>query len=400
MLPSAFRSKDFRLYLSGQIISLSGTWMHSVAQNWLVYSITGSSFYLGMVAGISSLPLLLFSMFGGYIADRFPKRLLLIITQCLSIIPAFITGLLVDMRLITITYIMIIAFFLGIINSFDVPTRQSFLIEMVGKESLTSAIALNSAVFNLARLIGPVMAGLIISYMSLPLCFYINAISYIPLIFVLYNIKAEGRHDRERMSILGGMKKIFLFLRDNRIILYTLILIMYFSLIGIPYIILLPIIAEEVFHRGSYGYGIFMGSIGAGSLFAAIVVAMRDFHDKKRYIKFSMVLFSISIFIFSISKSFILSIIALFIAGFGIISFLATSNSLIQHVVSDELRGRVMSLYTIVFLGMAPIGNLLIGSLASWIGALNTLRLIFILVSISILIYHIKMGNRKVGERV
>ncbi len=395
MLPSAFRSKDFRLYLSGQIISLSGTWMHSVAQNWLVYTLTGSSFYLGMVGGISSLPLLLFSMFGGYIADRFPKRSLLIITQCLSIIPAFITGLLVDLRLITITYIMILAFFLGIINSFDVPTRQSFLVEMVGKESLTSAIALNSAVFNLARLIGPVMAGLIISYMSLPLCFYINAISYIPLIFVLYNIKAEGRPGMGRMSILRGMKEIFLFLKDNKIIFYTLMLIMYFSLIGIPYIILLPIIAEEVFHRGSYGYGIFMGSIGAGSLLAAILVAMREFQDKKRYIKFSTVLFSISVFILSVSKSFILSIMALFIAGFGIISFLATSNSLIQHMVSDGLRGRVMSLYTIVFLGMTPIGNLLIGTLASGIGTINTLRLISMLVLVSVFIYHIKMGSGK-----
>ncbi|MCX7792822.1 MAG: MFS transporter [Thermodesulfovibrionales bacterium] len=395
-LPPAVNSRDFRLYMAGQMVSLTGTWMQSVAQNWLVWSLTNSSIYLGIVAGASSLPMLLFTIPGGIIADRFSKRKILMATQILSIIPALLLGIFIDLRIITVFHIAIFAFLLGSINALDVPTRQSFLIEMVGRESLTSAIALNSAIFNGARLIGPVIAGVIISFFSISTCFYLNAISYIPIILALNMMKSEQRNDsselwhrkKEGRTLLPEIKEAMDFLRSDPTVFHTLLLVMAFSLFGIPYIILLPVIATEVFSSSAGIYGIMMGAQGAGSLAAALSIALRqEVSNKRMHIGFFTVIFSIVLFFFALSKELFLSLLLLFLAGFCIISLLATANSLIQHRTPDNLRGRIMSIYTLVFLGMAPAGNLLVGSLASVAGAATGLKILSLLTMVGGLVF-------------
>jgi MFS family permease len=374
-IPEALTIRDFRLYMTGQLISLTGTWMQSVAQNWLVWSITGSSLYLGIINSASSLPMLLFTLLGGIVADRFPKKRLLILTQTLSIIPALMLGLFIDLKIITVLHIVIFAFLLGTINAFDVPARQSFLIEMVGRESLTGAIALNSAIFNGARLIGPVIAGLILSIFSISTCFYVNAISYIPVVITLRMIKIAGTPGRGEINILKDLKEAVSFVLTDKTVLQVLLMILCFSLLGIPYVILLPVITTEIFHSSAVLYGLMMGAVGAGSLSGALLIALRqEIRNKKAYIGLFTVIFSVALFLFSFSREVFLSIVLLFTTGFSVISFLATANSLIQHRTPDYLRGRVMSLYTLVFLGMAPLGNMTVGFLASYAGPVHALR--------------------------
>lgn len=399
-IPGAIYSRDFRLYLSGQIISLTGTWMQSVAQNWLVWSITGSSFYLGLIGGASSLPMLLFTLIGGILADRFPKRRLLILTQSLSIIPALILAIFIDLKIITVLHIAILAFVLGTINALDVPVRQSFLVEMVGKESLTGAIALNSAIFNGARLIGPMIAGLILSIFSISTCFYINAMSYIPVVIALLMMKTEGLPSGKNNSVRGGLREAIGFVLSDRVVLYLLLLIMLFSLVAIPYIILLPAIAEGVFQGGPRLYGLMMGIIGGGSLTGALFIAFRgEGRGKINLIALFTTLFSILLFLLSTSGMVSLSLIFLFFTGFCVISFLATANSLIQHRTPDHLRGRVMSLYTLVFLGMSPPGNLIAGSLASVLGPMTALKVISIVTLGGTLIFRVLTRPYGIIER-
>lgn len=382
--PDALTSRDFRLYMAGQIVSLTGTWMQSVAQNWLVWSLSNSSFYLGLVSAASSLPMLLFTLPGGILADKYFKRRILIATQSLSIIPALLLGIFIDIKIITLLHVALFAFMLGTINAFDVPARQSFLIEMVGKESLTGAIALNSAVFNGARLIGPVIAGLIISLFSISTCFYLNAISYIPVVVALGLIKTEGIPEKKSFSVLKDLGEVTGFIFSEGLIFKVLLLIMAFSLFGIPYIILLPVISAEVFHSSAGLYGLMMGAAGAGSLSAALVIALRgEISNKKAYIGLFATLFAIFLCLLSFSKEIYLTLALLFLTGFSIISFLATANSLIQHRTPDSLRGRVMSIYTLLFLGMAPAGNLAVGLLASFYGTMNALRILSVLTIIA-----------------
>lgn len=387
-LPPAINSRDFRLYMAGQIVSLTGTWMQSVAQNWLVWSLSGSSFYLGLVSAASSLPMLLFTLPGGILADKYFKRRILIATQGLSIVPALLLGIFIDVKIITLLHVAIFAFMLGTINAFDVPARQSFLIEMVGKESLTGAIALNSAIFNGARLIGPVIAGLILSLFNISTCFYINAISYIPVIVALSLMKTEESPQKRSFSLLRDLGEVTGFIFSERLILRVLLLIMVFSLFGIPYIILLPVISTEVFHSSAGLYGIMMGAAGAGSLSAALFIALRqEIKNKKAYIGLFSTLFSIFLCLLSFSKEIYLTLILLFLTGFSVISFLATANSLIQHRTPDSLRGRVMSIYTLLFLGMAPAGNVAVGFLASSYGTMNALRILSVITIIAGLIF-------------
>ncbi len=377
---SALYVRDFRLFWLGQIISLSGTWMHSVAQSWLVYSLTKSPLYLGIIASLSSIPILLFTLLGGMVADRYPKRNILITTQTLSIIPALSVAILSDMNIITAWHVGIAAFFLGTINAFDVPARQAFLGEVVEKANITNAIALNSTAFNGARIIGPIIAGYIIASFGIPACFYINAISFIPVIFALSNIKATGKTEASHeplsvrhfiFAIVDGWK----FVAREKRILYILSLIAIFSLFGIPYITLLPVIADEVLHTGAKGLSLLVASAGAGSFIAAITIAFKgEIQRKDRYIPLSGLIFSLAIFAVGFSKNIYTSMSLLFFAGLGIVSFLAVSNSFIQHVVPDHLRGRIMSLYTLVFLGFSPVGNSSIGITAHFLGTILSLK--------------------------
>ena len=366
---SAFSYRDFRLFWFGQVISLSGTWMQSVAQGWLVYSLTKSPLYLGMVAAATSLPILLFSLVGGVIADRYPKRDLLLFTQALSILPALALGILTSTGVVTVWHVAMLGALLGTINALDIPVRQSFLAEMVEKGHIGNAIALNSAAFNGARIIGPVIAGMTIAYLGIPACFYLNALSFLAVIAALSRIRAKGDVRTASEGMLRDFTQGIRFVSDNRDIRNVFSLIAVFSIIGLPYISLLPVFAAEVFDRGARGLGFLVGSSGIGALTAALNIAAReDIRDKMKFMALTGICFSAALLAFSLSGMFWLSLVVLMLCGWGMVSYLAVANSFIQITVPDGLRGRVMSVYSLVFLGTVPIGNAIMGVVADRLG--------------------------------
>lgn len=374
---SALYVRDYRLFWIGQVISLSGTWMHAVAQSWLVYTLTKSALYLGIVASLSSLPILLFTLIGGTVADRYPKRNILIITQILSMSSALTVGILADLEIITVWQIGAIAFFLGTVNAFDVPTRQSFLTETAGKGEITSAIALNSAAFNGARIIGPVLAGIVMATFGIPACFYLNALSFVPVIIILMMIKARGVPRERGIRIIDEIAGGWQFVRRERSVFWILSLIALFSLFGIPYVTLLPILAEEVLHSGARGLSLLMAAGGLGSFLAALMLAVRGEIDNYQInIPVAALAFSFGLLGLSFSSHLLISLSIIFCAGWGITNFLATGNSYIQHAVPDSLRGRIMGLYTLVFLGFAPLGNALVGFTADALGTVTSLKIL------------------------
>ncbi len=397
---SALYTRDFRLFWFGQVISLSGTWMHSVAQSWLVYSLTKSPLYLGIIASVSSLPILAFTLVGGIVADKYPKRTILIITQVLSVLPALALGILTEGRMITIWHVGIIAAFLGAINAFDVPARQSFLAEVVSKGDITNAIALNSAAFNGARVIGPVIAGFIITHFGLPACFFLNAASFMAVILALGTVEAKGSAEIPVGGFTKGIADGWRFVKGERPILCIMALISLFSLFGIPHITLLPILAGEILKVGAKGLSLLVASAGAGSFVAALTIAFRgEVQRKDLFIPLSGIVFSFSLLALAFSRDFLLSLLLILLAGWGVVSCLATSNSFIQHRVPDALRGRVMSLYILVFLGFAPLGNSVVGLAAEAIGATASLKFFaFICISGSILFYKAFRGATRDEE--
>jgi MFS family permease len=398
---SALYNRDFRLFWFGQVISLSGTWMHSVAQSWLVYSLTRSPLHLGIVASLASLPILLFTLIGGSVADRYPRRNIVIVTQTLSIVPALILGFLTYYNVVTVWHVGLLAFFFGTINAFDVPARQAFMVELVGKGDITNAIALNSAAFNGARVLGPMMAGILIASLSMPACFFINALSFVPVVIALTRIKMAGTMKMHGKGFFDGIGEGWRFVVDERKILYILSLISIFSLFGIPYVTMMPVIAEEVLNEGVKGLSMLVSSAGVGSLAAALYIAFKgEIRNKRLFIPLAACVFSVAVMAVSFSHNFYLSMFFIFFAGWGIVSFLAVCNSFIQHAVPDVLRGRVMSLYTLVFLGFAPLGNSAIGFIAHFIGTLESLHLFAAVCIISSLIFTILFRRHEEENKV
>lgn len=374
---SALNYRDFRLFWIGQVISLSGTWMQSVVQSWLVYSLTKSALHLGIVASLAALPILIFSLLGGHLADIYPKRSIIITTQVLSIIPALVLGLLTDYGVVQFWHIALAALFLGTINAFDVPARQAFMFDLVGRADITNAIALNSAAFNGARIVGPAMAGVIIAGAGIPACFYINALSFVPVVFALYAVRSRGvASEAQHIGMFRGIARGWLFVSREKDIFYILSLIAVFSLFGIPYAALLPVLAVETLGGSADTFSALVASGGTGSFIAALTIAVKgDVKRKELFMPVSALMFSFALVGLAFSKNQYLSMGLVFAAGWGIVSFLATANSFIQHRVADSLRGRVMSLYTLVFLGLAPVGNSIIGVSAHHIGAVQSLGL-------------------------
>ncbi|MEK6528837.1 MAG: MFS transporter [Nitrospirota bacterium] len=368
---SALAYRNFRLFWFGQVISLTGTWMHSAAQGWLVLKITDSPFYLGLVSSAASMPVLFFTLAGGVIADRFSKKTILLLTQTLLMFLALTLAILASTKAVTVWHVMFIAFFIGTVNAIDIPARQSFLIEMVGKENLLNAIALNSAAFNGARTVGPAIAGVLIGYFGLSVCFYVNALSFLAAIIALLKMRFEN--DKTEKIQRGGIKEEFIeglkyLFSEPRI--YTLIIAVgVISFFGFPYLVFLPVYARDILKTGAAGLGILMGVAGAGALTGAFSLAIRgDFAKKGLLLALSGVGFSLALLVFSLSTTLWLSYSMLFLIGLGSISQVATANSLLQIAVPDRLRGRIMSSFTMVFLGMATLGNLAIGTLASYVG--------------------------------
>lgn len=368
--------------------------MQSVAQGWLVYSLTKSPFYLGLVAAAGSLPILMFTFAGGIVADRFRKRNLLLMTQALSILPALLLGILTDLKLIAVWQVALLAAFLGTVNAFDIPARQSFIIELVGKRNITNAIALNSASFHGARIIGPVIAGMTIASLGLPACFYLNAASFIAVIIALSKIDVKGDIYESSKGFIRDFKEGIEYIKNDAEIYRTIILIAVFSLLGMPFITLLPVFAGEIFKTGAKGFGFLVGATGAGALAAALMIAFKeDIKEKNRFMALSAFVFSVSLLAFSLSKTLYLSMLLLTCMGWSLVSFLATANSFIQLTVPDKLRGRAMSVYTFVFLGTAPVGNSLIGILADHFGTTRAISIASFFCILAAMAFSVKISG-------
>lgn len=368
---SSFAQRNYRLFWSGNLISLIGSWMQTTALGWLVYRITRSPLLLGLSGFFSSIPVLLVSPIGGAIVDRMDKRKLLILTQSSAMILAFVLAGLTGFKLVTVTHIFIIAFLGGLVAAFDAPARQSFTVDLVGKENLMNGIALNSLGFNTARIIGPAIAGLSLAYIGEAGCFFMNGLSFLAVIVALLMISGTNSVvNTPDPSFLEELKDGFNYLRRQPII-YTIITLVGVShLFSLSYATLLPIFAKEILHRDAPALGALMSSVGVGAIIGALLTASLGNYPRKGLLLLSAaIVSSVFLIVFGASKWFWLSIISLAIVGFCNVVYLATSNTIIQTIVPDELRGRVISIYTLICLGFLPFGNLILGATAKLLGA-------------------------------
>jgi MFS family permease len=368
---SSLSYRSFRLYWFGQVISLTGTWMHSAAQGWLVLELTDSPFYLGLVGAASSLPAILFALAGGVAADRFSKRKILITSQFVLMFFALFLAILVTTGLVTVWHVIVIAFCVGSMRAFDIPSRQSFFIEMVGKKDLLNAIALNSAAFNGSRIIGPSIAGFLIGSFGIAACFYMNSLSFLAAIvgLLLIRIEVPEKKEGDRKGVQEELKEGIKYVFNEPKVYVLLMFVGIIGLFGLPYISFLPVYARDILKTGATGLGILMSFAGAGAFTGAVTLALKgDFSKKGRLLAVSGVIFSVALLVFSISRDAWLSYTMLFLVGWGAVSQISTANSMLQLAVPDRLRGRVMSAFTMVFLGTATLGNFAIGSFAHYIG--------------------------------
>src|ERR1022692_515633 len=372
----ALRHRNFQLFFSGQLISLIGTWMQSAAQSWLVYRLTGSALLLGSVGFASQIPVFLFAPLGGMTADRVNRRDTVISTQAAAMLLASILAALTLLHRVQVWHVFVLASLLGVVNAFDIPGRQSFLVDMVGKDDLMNAIALNSSMFNGARVIGPAIAGILVAKIGEGWCFFANAVSYIAVIIGLLLMKVHSPARASIASPLEHMMEGFRFVSRTAPIRALLMLLGLVSLVGMPYVVLMPIFADKILHGGARGLGILMGATGVGALLGALTLAFREgVKGLGRWVAMCCAGFGASLVVFSISHSFWISVILLLPVGYTMMLQMACSNTLIQVMVPDALRGRVMAVYSMMFMGMAPIGALLGGLLAEHLGAPRTVAI-------------------------
>ncbi len=372
----ALRHRNYRIFFWGQSASLVGTWMQQVALSWLVYRMTNSPFLLGMTMFMSQIPTFFFTPFAGVFADRHSRRNMLIATQGFSLVQASILAFLVLTHQIQIWHIMILSFFLGVIFSFDIPIRQAFTVEMIeDREDLGNAIALNSSMLNAARLIGPSIAGLLIASVGEGVCFLLNAVSFIPVILSLVAMHVGSpKLATPTRHILVELKEGLDYSFRFSPIKWILILLSMISLMGVPYQVLMPVFARDIFHGGPNTLGFLLGMSGLGALIGAIFLAARkNVIGLVRIIAWTAVLFGATIVIFSFSRDFWFAMPVMLVSGFGVMVNIAACNTILQTVVDEDKRGRVMGLYTMAFMGTMPFGSLLAGILAARIGAPHTL---------------------------
>jgi MFS family permease len=373
----ALRHRNFQLFFSGQLISLVGTWMQNIAQSWLVYRLTGSSLWLGAIGFAGQIPVFLIAPLGGVAADRHDRQRVVIGTQISSMILALILAALTLSGRVQKWHIFVLATLLGVVNAFDIPARQSFLVDMVGKDDLMNAIALNSSMFNGARIIGPAIAGVLVATIGEGWCFFANGASYVAVIIGLMLMRVNtSRKPASGASPLGHMAEGFRFVIAAAPIRTLLLLLGLVSLVAMPYTVLMPVFADRILHGGARGLGILMGATGVGAMLGALTLASRSgLRGLGKWIAVSCGGFGFSLILFSLSRNFWLSTGLLVPVGFCMMLEMSSSNTLIQAMVPDELRGRVMAVYSMMFMGMAPFGALIAGVLADRVGAPLTVAL-------------------------
>jgi MFS family permease len=397
----ALRYYNFRLFFAGQLISLIGTWMQMVAQSWLVYRLTGSSALLGLVGFSSQIPVFLFSPLGGVVADRYNRHRLLIFTQGASMVLALVLAVLTLTHHILIWHIFVLSATLGIVNAFDIPVRQSFFHEMVGRADLINAIALNSSMYNCARIIGPAIAGLLVSWIGEGWCFFANGVSYIAVIAGLLFMHVTPRAvARTKESAWHHVVEGARFVGSARPMRALLLLVGVIGFFGLQYSTLMPIFADRIFHSGAHGLGILLGINGAGALCGALVMAAkRGLQGLMRWIAIAACVFSVSIAAFGVAPTFWSAAILLFVVGFATMIHFGSTNTLIQMMSPDRLRGRAISAYSMMNMGMTPIGAVAAGFIAEHIGARVTVSAGGAICLIGSLIYASQLEEIRIEAR-
>jgi MFS family permease len=367
----ALRHRNFQLFFAGQMVSLIGTWMQTVAQSWLVYRITGSTLLLGTVGFASQIPVFLIAPIGGTVADRSNRHRVVIATQAASMVLAFLLAVLTLTHRIQVWQIMLLAAGLGIVNAFDIPARQAFLMDMVGREDLMNAIALNSSMFNGARIIGPAVAGILVAWVGEGWCFFANSVSYIAVIAGLLMMKLPPPVDLANAgSPVEHILEGFRFVARAAPLRSLLLLLGLVSLVGTPYSVLMPVFANQILHGGAKELGWLMGATGVGALLGALSLATRaGLKGLGKVIALCAGGFGVSLILFAASNIFWLSLILLLPVGFTMMVQMASTNTLLQSMVPAEMRGRVVALYTMMFMGVAPFGAFFAGAIAHRIGA-------------------------------
>jgi MFS family permease len=365
----ALRHRNYRLYFCGQLVSLIGTWMDQTAMSWLVYEITGSKFLLGVIAAVGSAPMMVFSLWGGALADRYPKRSILIVTQTVEMIFAFALATIVWLHAATPAVIICIALLNGIALGFEMPARQAFTVEIASREDLLNAISLNSSIFNGARIVGPSIAGVLIASVGTAMCFFLNGVSFIAVIIGYAMMKvpraASDQQEREEQHWLSGIRYAVGHPRVRTILsLFAIV-----GVFGWSYAVLMPAYARDVLHLGPNGYGALLSASGVGALIGGLGVATFGHVIAPRKMALSGVyIFAAAVLALSATQNFYLAMGCLLFSGFGMLLFFSTSNTVLQTIVPDEMRGRVMGFWSLIFGAMIPLGSLQAGTIAHWFG--------------------------------
>jgi len=373
----ALRHRNFRLFFFGYIVSLVGVWMERVASSWLVLDLTNSAFYVGLVSALGSLPVLLFALYAGAIADRVSKRRMVMVTQTLAMLISFVLAGLVFSKTVTIEWVIILAALLGVSTAFDIPARQSFFVDLVGKQDLTNAIALNSSAFNGSRVVGPALAGIAIGAIGLGACFLFNAISFLAVIWALAIMRLPAfQKPTSRPRTWANIRLGLRYVREERRVLRLMLNIAAVSIFGIPVIVLLPVLAKNVLGKGATEFGWMMSAIGIGAVAGALWLATigRDL-PRGKLLSWASILFGVVVVVTGIMRPFGLVLLTLTLLGAAMIVTSALTNTLIQTITPDELRGRVVSVYSLAFVGMAPIGSLIFGAVAQRFGTPTALEI-------------------------
>ena len=395
----AMQHRNFQLFIAGQLISLIGTWMQNMAQLWLVYQLTHSAALLGVFGFASQAPMLFFSWLGGYVGDRYDRHRGVIVTQTVSMILAFVLAGLTRANLINKWELIVIAFLVGIVIGFVVPIRQAFLVQMVGKEDLPNAIALNSSIFNGARVVGPAIAGFAIAWVGAGWCFFLNGVSFVAVIVALLMMRIEPRAIKPRTdSPLKSFVQGFRFAMSDLPMRSSLLLLSVLSLFGLQYSVFMPIYAQDILKGNARTLGWLMSAAGVGAVIGALQFAARThYKGLARWIAATSAICAVCLILFSQARTFWLCIAVLFVVGFAATSQMAATNTLIQNRVPDELRSRVMAVYATMFMGVQPIGALIAGGVAKRIEAQNTLTVFGSLVLVGSLIFIVRVVM-KLGE--
>jgi len=392
----SLRHRNFRLFWSGQLVSLIGTWMQNVGQAWLVLELTHSSMKLGIVSALQFLPMLFLSLFTGPFIDYFDKRKIIIWTQASLMTLAFVLSILVWTGTVQYWHVVILATLLGIVNTIDMPARQAYIIDLVGKEDLMNAIALNSSIFNAARAVGPALAGLLITAVGTAACFFVNGVSFLAVLagLLFMNVTCASCREKPSYTILQDVREAIGYIRATPVVLTTILLVSVVSVFGTNFNVLVPVFAKMELHRDAAAFGLLLSSFGAGALIGSVSLTILSQWGPKEGILLSGGMgLSLSLMLIGLQRSYALTALLLAMAGLSMVTFFGMANTTVQLNTKDRLRGRVMSLYTLAFGGLTPFGSLFAGSVAHWIKAPLTFALGGLICGAVFLIVIVKRRN-------